>query len=384
METRREFLKKAAAGAIAGIAASRAQPAPLRPKGEKTKVSLDQAQEVHSRALIIDGHNDMPVERVARGEKSFDWRRRDPQYHTDIPRMKEGGYDVGFFVVGNGLVANVWVATERMLAQIDAHPDELTLVLSSKDAAQTHQARKIGVMMSIEGAAKWLDGKVDILRILYRLGVRLLGVSHGEGGDEPTDLQGAKSHFGLCTPADREAERKNARGLTPFGLEVLKASNELGILTDLSHINDKAFYEVLEHSSKPPIMSHTAVFSLCPHWRCLTDDQIKALASAGGAMGVAFAPGFIHPDRKQATIDRLVEHICYVADLVGVDYVGIGSDFDGLGRNTIPVVPDVSQLVHLTRSMLAHGMSEEEIQKVWGGNFLRLLKRNIDARVPEK
>ena len=109
----------------------------------------------------------------------------------------------------------------------------------------------------------------------------------------------------------------------------------------------------------------------------MTDDQIKALAESGGAMGIAFAPAFIHPDPQQATIDRFVEHICYVADLVGIDYVGIGTDFDGLGRTT-PVVPEMSQLVHLTRSMLAHGMSEEEIRKVWGGNFLRLLRKNID------
>ena len=160
-------------------------------------------------------------------------------------------------------------------------------------------------------------------------------------------------------------------------MEVLKVSNELGIVTDLSHINDKAFYEVLEHSSLPPIMSHTAVFSLCNHARCMTDDQIKALASKGGVMGIAFAPQFIHPDSKQATIDRVVEHICYVRDLVGIDYVGIGTDFDGLG-DTIPVVPEVSQLVHLTRSMLAYGLSEEEIRKVWGGNFLRILRQTID------
>jgi membrane dipeptidase len=128
-------------------------------------------------------------------------------------------------------------------------------------------------------------------------------------------------------------------------------------------------------------MSHTAVCSLCPQWRCLTDDQIKALAAAGGAMGIAFAPQFIHPDPKQATIERVVEHICYVADLVGIDYVGIGSDFDGLG-DTKPVVPDVSQLVHLTRGMLAQGLTQDEIRKVWGGNFLRLLQKNID--LPQK
>ena len=191
------------------------------------------------------------------------------------------------------------------------------------------------------------------------------------------DLQGSRSPYGRCTLQDRETQRKDAGGLTPFGREVLQASNELGILTDLAHSNDKTFFDVLERSGRPPIVSHTAVFSLCQHSRCLTDDQIKALAGAGGAMGIAFAPEFIHPDPKQATIDRLVEHICYVGDLVGIDYVGIGSDFDGLGTTT-PVVPEVSQLVHLTRSMLARGLSEDEIRKVWGGNFLRLMQKNID------
>ena len=122
-------------------------------------------------------------------------------------------------------------------------------------------------------------------------------------------------------------------------------------------------------------MTHTAICALCPHWRCLTDEQIRALADKGGVLGIAFAPFFIHPE--EATIDRLVEHVCYVAELVGVDHVAIGSDFDGLG-STPPVVPDVSQVVELTRSMLAHGLSEEEISKVWGGNFLRLLQQNID------
>jgi membrane dipeptidase len=126
-------------------------------------------------------------------------------------------------------------------------------------------------------------------------------------------------------------------------------------------------------------MTHTAVFSLCPHWRCLTDDQIVALADAGGVLGIAFAPAFIHP--AHPTIDRLVEHICYVADLVGIKHVAIGSDFDGLGQAT-PVVPQVSDLVHLTRSMLAHGLSEKEIQQVWGGNFLRLLQQTIDCQPP--
>lgn len=377
MKTRREFLKNAAMGGMAGIIASGVAPAYSKERSMKNGVSLEQAMEVHKRCLIIDGHNDTPVERVARGENPLNWKQRDTAYNTDIPRMKEAGQYVGFFIVGDGPVSNVWATIERVLAQIEAYPKDLMPVLSSKDAVHAGKTGKIGVLMAIEGAGRWLEGRLETLHVFYRLGIRAVGITHGEGGKEPTSLQGTPSLYRICTPEEREADRKNTVGLTPFGLEVLKASNELGIVTDMSHINDKAFYDVMERSSTPPVMSHTAVFSLCPHARCMTDDQIKALTKAGGVMGIAFAPGFIDTDPKKATIDRVVEHICYVADLVGIDTVGIGTDYDGLGK-TVPVVPEVSQLVHLTRSMLAHGLSEKEIQKVWGGNFLRVFQQTID------
>ena len=265
---------------------------------------------------------------------------------------------------------------ERTLAQIDAHPDDLRLVLSSQDVADAKANDQIGILMTIEGAQRWLRGELDMVRLFYRMGIRCLGITHGEGGEEEGFLQGSKSPFGPCTMAERDAERKNARGLTDFGREVLHLSNELGLVTDLAHINDRAFYEVLELSRKPVTMTHTAVCALCPHWRCLTDDQIRALADQGGVLGIAFAPFFIDPEA--ATIDRLVEHICYVAELVGVEHVAIGSDFDGLGT-TPAVVPDVSQLPLLTQSMLAHGLSEAEVARVWGGNFARLLQQTIDS-----
>ena len=204
--------------------------------------------------------------------------------------MKEGGYDSGFFIVGNGLVANVWVTTERTLELIDDYPEDLLLVLKSQDIVRAKKEEKIGVIVAIEGIAKWLDGKADIVRMLYRIGTRLIGITHSEGGEKPTFLQGARSIYRMCTPEERENNRKNAGGLAPLGHEVLKLNSELGIVTDLSHINDKTFYDVLKHSSLPPIMSHTAVYGLCRHARNMTDDQIKALADAGGSMGVAFAP----------------------------------------------------------------------------------------------
>jgi len=380
MKTRREFLKRSASGGMAGIIAAASAPAfAQQAKRPKKEVSLEEAQEVHGKCLIIDGHNDTPVRRIARGENPITMEKRDLYYHTDTPRMKETGYDAGFMIVGNGPTANAWITTERMLEQIETYPEDLLKVLVSDDVLRAQRTGKVGIILAIEGIGRWLDGKADILRLLHRLGLRLAGITHGEGGGEPHFMQGTPSIYRLCTPGERENDRKNAGGLTTFGREVLKLSNELGLVTDVSHINDKAFYDVLELSSAPPIMSHTAVYALCNHARCMTDDQIRELAGAGGAMGVAFAPQFIHPEREKATLDRFVEHILYVRDLVGIDYVAIGTDYDGLGEDTIPIVPEVSQLVILTQSMLAHGLTEEEIKKVWGGNFFRVLKKSIDT-----
>ena len=338
-------------------------------------ISLEEAQEVHNQCIIIDGHNDTPVEHVARGERPMDLGKRDPAYHMDIPRMHEGGFDAGFFIIGNGPTANVRVTLEQTLASVEQYPDDLVVVTSTADVHKAHESGMIGVILTIEGAGRWLEGELDILGLYHRLGIRCIGITHGEGGDEPEMLQGTKSPFGPCEPSDRERENREAKGLTDFGKAFLKESNRRGIVTDLAHINDKAFYEVLELSSLPVTMTHTAVFTRCNHWRCLTDDQLKALAQAGGVMGVAFVPSFIHPEG--ATVDHLAEHIAYVAELVGIEHVAVGSDYDGMGRKT-PIVEDVSKLVLLTQSMLKVGLSKEDIKKVWGRNFLRLLENTID------
>ncbi len=383
MDTRRGFMKKAAVSGIAGIIATGMAPVYAKDAGKNKKVSADEALAMHRKMLIIDGHNDTPVERVARKENPLKWDQRDPSFHTDIPKMKEGGYDGGFFIVGNGPTANVWITLERVMRQVELRPKDLMYVHTSKDMVRAGETGRIGVMMSIEGAARWVEGKPELVGVFHRLGVRAIGITHGEGGPEPTMLQGTRSSYGPCTQADREADRNNAGGLTPFGIEILQESNRLGIITDLSHINDKAFFEVIERSSLPPVMSHTAVFSECPHYRCLTDDQIKALAAAGGVLGIAFAPMFIDPDPARATVERVVDHICRAADIGGIDCVGIGTDYDGLGA-TVPVVPDVSQLPTLTRAMMARGFSEKDMKKIWGGNFLRVFKTCLDKPASRK
>ncbi len=377
METRRKFIQNSTLAGIAAIVASGKAPAFGKERMEKGGVTLEEAWALHRKCLVIDAHQDTSVRRFARKEDPESWMKRDPSYHSDIPRMKEGGQQyVGFFLVEDSAVTDLWTITEFILRQIDEHPGELMLVLSSKDAVRAGKTGKVGVLMEIEGPARWLNGNVNILRLLYRLGVRNVHITHGEGGKEPHYLQGTRSVTGSCTLRDREEQRKNFTGLTPFGLDVLKVENELGIITDLSHANDKAFFDVIEHSAKPPIVSHTAVFSLCNQYRCLTDDQIRELAAKGGVMGIVVLPGYIDADPGKATIDRVVDHILYVADLVGMDHVGFGSDYDGFSDP--PIVPDVSQLVLLTRAMLARGLTGKEIQKFWGGNFLRVFQQTID------
>jgi len=186
METRRTFLMKTTAGGIAGIIASGTAPAFSKEARVKNKgVTLEDARKLHDKCLIVDGHNDTPVERVARNKNVSTMMQRDMAFQMDFPRMKEAGFDVGSFIVGNGLIANVWVTMEQTLTMIEANPGDLTLVLSSKDIVQAREKGQIGILMGIEGIAKWVMGEPDILRMLHRSGVRLVGISHGEGGKAP-------------------------------------------------------------------------------------------------------------------------------------------------------------------------------------------------------
>ncbi|MHB9028623.1 MAG: dipeptidase [Candidatus Latescibacterota bacterium] len=377
METRREFFQKTVAAGIAGIIASRTAPAFAQERISKGGVTLEEAWDVHRRCLIIDGHNDGPVERVARKENPINWMKVDTAYQTDVPRMTGNGQQyAGFMIVGNGKVADVWITTERTQRLIDRYPQKIMKVLSSADAVHAGKSGKLGVIFSIEGPAKWLEVRIETVHILHRLGIREMSITHGEGGKEPEFLQGAPSAFRFCTAQERETMRKDEAGLTAFGREVLKAQNELGMVTDVSHINDKTFYDVIGQTTTPPISSHTNVFGLCPHTYNMTDDQLRALAAKGGVIGIIPYHGLLDTDPKKETVDRVVDHILYVADMVGIDTVGIGSDFDG--GSDLTDVSDGSHLMNLTHAMLARGLTEKEIQKVWGGNFLRVLRQTID------
>jgi membrane dipeptidase len=306
---------------------------------------------------------------------------RDNVYQTDLVRAREGGQQYVAFMImapGRGSPEQAFRNMAEVARQVEQFPKDLKQVLTSADAVAAGAAGQVGVINAIEGCSGPLGADLENLKKFYEKGLRLAGISHGEGGEDKKHLQGTPSKGGKWPAAEREAAYKTINGLTPFGLEVLKLSNQLGIITDLAHSNDKTVMEVMEKSTLPPITSHTACAALCQVGRCMTDDQIKAMAQKGGVVGVTFVREFLDNEPKKVAnhVDRFVDHLCHVADLVGVDYVGIGSDFDG--GLIIPVVKDVSQFVEITRGMMARGFTEEEITKIWSGNLLRVMKKVMD------
>jgi membrane dipeptidase len=388
METRRTFLKQVAMAGT-GILLGR-QIVLARTKGDTDKkpVSLEEAWALHKKCLIIDGHNDVPVLRMAKDasgqrEIPLKWMQRDNVYQTDLVRARENGQQYVAFMImapGRGSAEQYMRNVAEIASQVEKHPKDIRQVLTSADAVAAGAAGQVGVINAIEGGSGPLGGDLENLKKFYEKGLRLAGITHGEGGAEAKYLQGAPSKGGKFSVDERKEAVKTMVGLTPFGLEALKLSNELGIITDLAHSNDKTFMDVMEKSTLPPIASHTAVYALCQVGRCMTDDQIKALAAKGGVMGICFVPGFLDNDAAKVPnlVDRFVDHLCYVADLVGVDTVGVGSDFDGGIKK--PVIADVSQFVQITQGMMARGFSEEEIRKIWSGNFLRVMKKTIDLK----
>jgi len=335
-----------------------------------------QAQEVHKKAIIIDGHNDSLIEHRARKESldlASDW----PSYQVDLRRMKAGGLTAMNSMVGDDDLVEALELWSGMYENLEKHPGDFLLVKTPDDIRRAKREGKVGLIGQLESCSL-LHNSLRVLHVMHNLGVRVAGLTHGEGGGENA-LQGAKSPFGYCTPADRERERKETPGLTAFGRAVVPELNRLGIVVDLAHANDAAFYEAIELSRKPVEFSHGAVFALAPHWRNLSDDQLKALAANGGVIGIAPYPHFIDQDPKNQTLRRFVDHIEYVCELAGDDHVGFGADYDGMGPDTVAILPSYADMPQLTQAMLDRGFSEETILKFWGGNFLRVMRQTVPA-----
>jgi membrane dipeptidase len=281
---------------------------------------------------------------------------------VDLPRLMEGGIDCQLFAIYVEQAYTPEKALRRTMEMLDAfyqsleeNMDRLALALSHDDIIKASKEGKVAAVLSIEGGEA-IEGSLSALRMLYRLGVRAMGLTH--------------SPRNLLADGNRETRAKG--GLTNLGVQVVEEMNKLGMIVDVSHLNEQGFWDVVQVCKGPLIASHSNVWSLCKVGRNLKDDQIRAIAEKRGVMGVNFVARFLEKEGK-ATIETLLDHIDYVANLIGPDHVGLGSDFDGGGR--LPELEDCSKMPNITRGLVKRGYSDEDIKKILGGNFLRVFKQ---------
>jgi membrane dipeptidase len=366
-------------------------------------------RKIHKKAVVIDTHTDTPMNLV-NGPFNLGIRHDLPS-RVDYPRLKEGGVDAVFFAVYTGQRKRTPEFYEKAYRQANQMIDSVQASLSrntetagfathSGDVKKLSGQHRTAVYLGMENGFP-LATDISRVKEFYNKGVRYITLCHSSNND-------------LCD-SSTDPKGPEHSGLSEFGRKVVAEMNRLGMMVDISHISDKSFYDVIEHSSTPVIASHSSVRALCNHPRNLSDEMIQALAAKGGVIQICILGSYIIPDdttsenyrkqeelrkkynnwnyrdeeeRKRAwrewdsidikyppvlpTIAQAVDHIDHVVKLVGVDYVGIGSDFDGGGG--LADCTSVADFPKITAELLKRGYSAKEIEKIWGGNFLRVFR----------
>ena len=365
-------------------------------------------QKIHSQAILIDTHNDILTQTMEKGFV-FDTDLKG-KTHSDLARWQQGGVDVQFFsVFCDGKQVNPYNFAVRQMDTLDAvvkrNPDKIVEVANTKELLKVVKQNKIAAFFGVEGG-HMIENDLSKLEYFYKRGTRYMTLTWNNSTD-------------WATSAFDETFKKDLKhkGLTDFGKQIVHRMNELGMMVDISHVGEQTFWDVISTTTKPVIASHSSVYSLCHHQRNLKDAQIKAVAKNGGVIQVNFYSGFLdsnfqkkkakfvekhksendsliktgmadyfideylaakYPDEVQnlrAPFSLLMEHIEYIIHLVGVDYVGLGSDFDGI-ESPPALLDDVTTYPLITKALLEKGYSKKDVTKILGGNLLRVLKAN--------
>jgi membrane dipeptidase len=343
-----------------------------------SKEQEERARLIHEKSIVVDTHNDTVLHliksppfissettptspRRTLGERS--------EYgQIDIPRIKEGGVNCLMFAM---YVSPQYTSRLRRLIQLldafqldtEKYPEDIAITTSYDEVMNAINDGKIAAIIAIEGGEP-LEGSIEALRTSYRLGVRSLTLTHFPR-NELCDGSGADS----------------GSHLTEFGRQVIEEMNRLGMLIDISHLNETGFWDVIEMTEEPIMATHSNCKALCGHHRNLTDDQINALAENGGVINLSFCAGFIkdgigfgEPEAlKKVTIEDWLDHLDHAVNLVGTDHVGVGSDLDG--GCGFPGLHDITRFPYLTQGIVSRGYSDNDIAKILGGNDLRLFKK---------
>ena len=320
---------------------------------------------------ILDGHNDSIILRQVRDDP-MDFMDVNARYHVDMPRLRALGIHALMVMVGDNDMLQSLTLIDAIYKMCEAWPREYALCLNADDVRAAGRAGQMGLIMSIEGQSMFAE-RLENLRNWHRLGVRVAGLTHGAGklGGPHHALQYDSSVFGHYPPDVRARVRRSTKGLTDFGRAALDEMARLGIVCDLAHANDAAFWETIEHGDVPVCVTHGNCYALCRHMRNCTDEMLKALAQRGGVIGVCFFGGFV--DEGRPSIERLADHFLHALEVMGPDHVGIGSDFDGIAPTRELVVETAADMESLWKELSRRGVSDAVLGKIAMGNFLRLL-----------
>lgn len=307
--------------------------------------------------IIVDAHCDT-ITRIMELNSGFN--RND--CHIDLERLKKAGKMVQFFAAfiepSYGQAYSLRRALQiidRLYMEMETYKDDIMLCCNYNDIEAAHNQGKVAAMLSIEGGEA-LQGDISALRMLYRLGVRSICLTWNYRNEI----------------ADGVKDGESGGGLTPFGKKVIAEMNRLGMLVDLSHISERGFWDVMETSQSPVIVSHSNARKLCSHVRNLNDDQIIAVRDNGGVIGINLYPDFLS-DSSEASVKDVIAHIEYFSGLIGPEHIGLGADFDGIEK--VPQGLEGIQDIHKIFNELEKlNYSSENIEKFAGKNFLRLIE----------
>jgi membrane dipeptidase len=343
---------------------------------------MTDARALHDEAVVVDCHNDLILMVDRKRSVGF------PNHFADywLPELRAGGVDVQVLPVylddeyrPEGALRRSLLLIELAHRVIGSEPSEAALCCSGAEIDAALASGKIAFVLALEGC-EGLGSNVELVETFYRLGVRMMSFTH----------------FGRTAMGDGSAEDDAGSRLTRAGVEAVAEMERLGIVVDVSHLGIGGTQHVLEIATRPVIASHSSVRALADHHRNLADEVTKAIAASGGVQGINFFPWFI--DLKEPTIERVVDHIAHVANVAGIDHVGIGPDFireycqefygnypdiktEGLPLNSWIVDLAYSRdLPNLTQALADRGFSAEDIRKVLGGNFLRVFRAVMTAR----
>lgn len=325
-----------------------------------------EAKRIHSRNVILDSHTDTPM--IFPGQFNIGLKEGGK---VNLPLMEEGMVDAAIMVAyipqGKRDDESLQQATDFAMnrlneihRQMEINRGRMNIARTSQEVWVTKDAGKKAIMLGLENG--YAIGK-DIRNIarFKELGVSYITLCHNGSND-------------ICDSARGDAEWN---GLSPFGKEVVRKMNETGVLVDISHAAESTFYDALETSTYPIIASHSSARALCNHPRNLTDEQLKALAEQGGVAQICLYKGFINEDAEKASLSDAIRHIDHIVDLIGINHVGIGSDFDGDGE--LIGCRASNELINITMRLLKEGYTENDIAKIWGGNLLRVMNKAQSA-----